>query len=242
MTTVFVMDGTTKDWGSLIANYGAKWGDPSEGSTGPFTGNVSVVTDPAAPNGKAVQVDYPAGSGAGFSGAAFINDLGAPYREIYVRVVAMWSSGWQQHSSGTTKLFYYGVIGTTNAFYPQGNGAGWQMRWRDQSGVDDDGVFQHPTFFPPGKYYTLEIHHVMELSKGSNDGYMRMWLDGMELVDSWNNLTTGQKQGQPYDPQWSWHDGARFGALQLGTYWGGSGDSKTQDDYMRWGEIYVSAK
>lgn len=212
------------------------------GGTKVFTRNVSVVLDNGAPNGKAVQVDFWTGQGDGFAGAAFINGFSASYREFYIRTVFKYSANWQQHPSGTTKLFYYGITPQPTEFYPQGNGSEWTIRWRDQGGNDDDGVFVHPTTFPPGVYHTLEIHHVMESSDGANDGYVRIWLDGVELRDSWNNLTAGQKNGQLHTPQWSWENGGRLNGAQLGTFWGGTGGTKSQDDWMRWGEIYISGK
>ncbi len=245
MTTIFNMTGNTKDWdstaynGSSIIFYGKNWGNPAEGSTGPFTGRVSVVDDPAAPYGKAVQVLFPNGTGEGFSGLAVLS-FGQPYRKMYLRATFEYNPDWQQHPSGTTKLFYYGIPGHLNAFYPQMHGSSWNMRWRDQySGANaltaDPDV---PAYFPPGSYHTLEIYQV-ESHSGASDGSMTLWLDGKK-IDVWKDLAIGSLVNLT-QPVYNFTGGQLLDGAQLGTYWGGSGGfHKTQNDWMRWGDIFIA--
>lgn len=250
MTKIFQMNGTTKDWGDQF-NYGKKWGNPKEGSTGPFTERVSVVNDGDAPSGKAVQVEWRKGDNSGFAGAAFWNDWTDEYGyldEIYIRTTFRYSPNWDHHSSGTTKLFYYGA-GDRSAteFYPQMYAYwGGELRWRDQSGSGDDGVFSSVDpdgDLAAGQFHTLEIHHVAQSQSGASDGSVRIWLDGKE-IDTWQRLG-GKESIKLSNPRWSWlgnESNVGFSGVQLGTYWGGSGDSKDHDDWMRWGEIYISGK
>ena len=249
MTQIFSMDGTSKNWGPQW-RYGSKWGDPTEGSAGPFTERVSVVSDSKAPNGKAVQVQWKIGDGDGFGGAAFWDwedDIGLQ-KELYIRATFMYSSNWQQHSSNTTKIFYYGAgsRGGTTQFYPQMNADPGKLRWRDQSGDGDDGVFT-PTSgggISVGVYHTLEIYQVAQSRVGAKDGRVRVWLDGVEITDwKWLGTTDGGTDltkaawnfiGQGTHPY--------FRGIQLGTFWGGSGDTKHVNDYMRWGSFYISGK
>ena len=178
LTPIFSMDGTSKNWGPQW-RYGKKWSD-----------RVSVVTDPAAPSGKAVQVDWMPGDGDGFAGAAFWNwQRETLLDEVYIRVTFMYSKNWQQHASNTTKIFYYGAgsVGNTSQFYPQMNGTPGILRWRDQSGTGDDGVFNPATGggVSLGVYHTLEIYHKAQSRVGASDGSVRIWLDGKE-IQSWD--------------------------------------------------------
>jgi hypothetical protein len=197
-----------------------------------------------------VQIQWQAGDGDGFGGAAFWDwedDVGLQ-REIYIRATVMYSTNWQQHSSNTTKIFYYGAgsKGSTTQFYPQMNNDPGTLRWRDQSGDGDSGVFD-PTSggsFALGVYHTLEIHQVAQSSVGASDGRVRIWLDGVEITD-WRWLGTTSGGSDLSDPIWNFiGEGTHpyFRGIQLGTYWGGSGDTKTVNDYMRWGSFYISGK
>ena len=249
MTEIFYMDGTTKDWGPLIDMYGVAWGDPSEGSAGPFTGNVSVVDDPDAPNGRAVQQDWPVGRGSGFNGVPIMDwtDEFGYQSELYIRLGFRYSQNWQQHS-GVDKIFYYGAgsTGTATEFFPAIRGGGQTLTFRNQSGSSDNAMFGSTRRIVWGRYHMLEIHHVANSSPGVADGRLRVWLDG-QLILEWDDYSDGLNQLVDLDAaRWEWIGAGEsrtgFKGGQFAPYWGGSNDVKAVADWFRWGELYISGK
>ena len=249
MTEIFYMDGTTKDWGPLIDLYGVAWGDPAEGGAGPFTGNVSVLDDADAPNGRAVQQDWPVGRGSGFNGVPIMDwtDEFGYQSEIFIRLGFRYSSNWQQHS-GIDKIFYYGAgsTGTATEFFPAVRGGGQILAFRVQSGSTNNTMFGSTGRIVWGDYHVLEIHHVANSASGIFDGSLRVWLDG-ELVQEWDDFSDGVNQLVDLSvPQWEWiglgETETGFKGGQFAPYWGGSGDVKQVADWFRWGELYISGK
>lgn len=239
--------------------YGANWGDKTETSA-PFSGRVEVVTDATAPSGKATRVNFQIGDGAGFSGAAFYNNwrsrLGA-FTDMYIRTHFYYSSNWEQHPSNGTKLFYFGggAGGSATEFYPMyRSGGGLQMR--DQGGAgagNTKGIWRSSSSpIPVGSWHEIEIRTLACSSDTTDDGRMFVYIDGTEIAiapdgtdTNWdNNLVNGMPDAQPRDPNtWQWFgqgEDVTMKGMQYGTFWGGSGGSKTVNDYMQWGGLFVS--
>jgi len=249
MTAIFYMDGTTKDWGSRITGYGGDWGDPKEGATGPFTGKVSVVDDLGAPRGKAVEVRWDVGDG-GFGAAAFINNnFGGPYREVYYRFIFRFNPNWEQHPA-TTKFMLYGTEKSNSQFViniVQRPGIGDNLLWLADQSAAGDAITLQPIWgkiedflVTWGDWHVIELHHVLNSAPDAADGYVRAWLDGKEMGPIMTWVTHGDFDFSA--PNWEFHSGTEFwNGVQLGSYWGGSG-TKSQSDWMRWGEIYISVK
>lgn len=214
------------------------------GATKFFSHRISIVENDSMPNNTALRQDWWTGDVDGHNGTAFFQG-GYPdsARAVYISQRILLSSNWTQHPGGTTKLTYYGTTSTSNVFYPQTQSTSWKVRWRDQGGGGDAGVFEANTgtwSLAPGQIQHIEILHCMEETAIASDGYMRMWINGAEILTAdWENLS-----GTPEDPttaQWNWTNASKFGGLEFGIFWGSDdGSTKASDEYAEWGEYYIS--
>lgn len=233
-TVIFYADGSTTDWGDQFV-YGAKVAERWQS-----------IADPDDPNGQAVQVNWLAGDASGFAGAAFWNDWegDVPFLpgQLYFRMLIRFSTNWDYHSAGQ-KLSYYGAgdDGQASEFYILMRQS--DIRWRDQGGGGESGVWStQDCMIPLGRYVDVEILHNAQSAVGVADGSLRIWVDGDECT-GWTLLGSGTSADDLSAPVHNFIGAGstpNFSGVQLGMYWGGEGDVKTVNDWMRMGEVYIS--
>lgn len=256
MTELASFDGTTKDWDTndRVIFWGQAYGDPAEGSTGPFTGRWEVVDDPTNPvgSGKVLRQNWQVGDGDGHN-AVIEQDLrlgGSNLDEIYIRYHVRYSDNWQWHS-GADKMQLWGVGNTSQQFIvqPRPNGT---IRWINQvgsgNGVDTGDYLAldsggNPVIWAPrGEWWLVEVHMKANSDNSAADGFLKIWWDGV-LIAQWRSFNTLEDEDLG-DGNRLWTnnfaDPGFFGYKWY--YWGGSGDTKTVNDYIDWGEFYVSGK
>ena len=231
MSAIVDESGCNKDWGPRW-EYGTRWRT-----------HVTVVQDAGSPTGCALEFLYETGKGDGFSGAAFLNDWGVRPDTMYMRFVVQFDPGWQQHTSGVTKLPFWGA-GTGRGASASEFVAIYQnttnLSVGDQSGTGEGGGWRVTSFDPRGRYIDVEILHFLG-TPGQRDGWFRVWLDGVEhMMAQWHGGTrpgTSADGWQFLDPNEPWG----FKGLQFGFYWGGCcNNRKSQDDWIRAAGLYVS--
>lgn len=228
MTAIVFADGSSKyfDDGAFV---GTAWDDDNR---------VSVVDAPDAKyGGKAIQKKFFVGDGSGWNGLHGKDNWPGSYRELYIRTVFKLSSNWDDHSGGQ-KLFYFGSeAGQPNDFYVWFRLSNNDLRFVTQvaSGVrGDDGA---DTFFASGhnlvaeEFVTIELHIVTQSVPGASDGSVTMWQDG-ERVGNWTGLQF-YKAGA---------SSVEFDGYQAYLFWGGSGDTKTANDWLQISEFYISGR
>lgn len=237
--------------------YGNNYGDPLE-TQAPFTGLVSIVNDAGAPSGVALQTDFPTGKSEGFAGAAFFNNWRArfgSFSTLYLRFHHFLNANWQQHTSNTTKIMYFGggADGNANELYPSYRSGG-ELQFRDQGGSgagETDGIWRtgsSSTLANTGVWHEYEFLCEAASTPSTADGSIRIWIDGTEVLVStypnWTqNLVSGEDDQPPSDSNWNWFGAGEdrtWKGLQFGVYWGGNADTKTQDDLSRYGGLWVS--
>lgn len=231
LTPILTVDGSSKDWPGFRA--GRAWLDDSK---------VGIVSDRASKYGKAIEKRFRIGDKAGWHGAITTQHLpGGPFRELYYRIVFRLSPTWQWHPSGG-KYFYYGTVKHATRGYLGWDGSG-RPTWVDfGSGV---GLYR-PNDMPPisrDRYHTIELHH--GASTNGTNGFLRMWVDGVE-VERFNLVgNPAQKNVQLVNREWRATKGLadkRLDALQAFMYWGGQGNAKRVNDWIRLSELYISGK
>lgn len=239
LTPLLHANGTTTNLGSSLF-YGAGWTNPSR---------LAVVADAEAPNGSALEFRWPQGHGDGSPAMAAWSNWGSspgPQSELYFRVVVKWSPNWDFHTSGTSKIWYFGMA------QPGYQATKWFIGWQAQDERRNAYDFGPPGYFlavdqseappvqygqeagkllAPGQYYVLEVWLKAQSAGNVPDGEIKMWLDGKQLL---------HRTGQNFLPLAG--GDARFNGVQLYPYWGGTGDTKKVDDWMRWGEFYMAGK
>lgn len=230
MRSIFLANGTSTNFGSF------------PGITRINPSKVSVVSDPASKYGRAIEKRYRVGDGAGWGGGVVTSYLpGGPYQELYYRIVFRVSSNWQWHRGGG-KFFYYGTTRHATRGHLGWDGGG-RIRWVDFG----TGVGQYiPNSLPPisrNVYHTIEVHH--RASTNGANGFLRMWVNGVK-VQSYN-LVGNPKQNNVQLENRTWLATAgvadkRLDRLQAFMYWGGNGDVKRVNDWVRLSELYISGK
>lgn len=252
MTQAVSLDGSTLNWGAGW-NPSAGWSD---------TNRIEVVSDPLSKFGNAIEKRGFVGDTSGWLGALNVGqNVFGSWREVYVRYVWRLSSNWDYHSAGD-KLFYWGRkvpgAGATQYFLLQQPSSG--LKFISQPGAPggqhSGGIGLASAFFVPNpsipslardEYHTVELLHRMNSAPGNADGGIRVAIDGSEIL-TWNH----QGQGGPFDitDGVEWIDnsgGATWPALELTggeffLFWGGQGDTKTANDFIRLSELYVSGR
>lgn len=228
MTTIVFADGSNKyfDSGAFV---GSAWDDDNR---------VSVVDAPDAKyGGKAIQKRFFVGDGSGWHGIYSKDNWQGSYRELYVRTVVKLSGNWDDHSGGQ-KLFYFGSeAGQPNDYYVWFRLSNNDLRFVTQVASGVRGSDGADTFWPGGhnlvanQFMTIELHIVAQSGPGASDGSLTMWQDG-QRIGSWSGL-------QFYN---SGASSVEFDGYQTYLYWGGSGDTKTANDWVQISEFYVSGK
>lgn len=228
---VLSVDGSAKEWPGF--REGRAWMDDR---------NVRIVSDPASKYGHAIEKRFRIGDEGGWHGNVRSRRLpGGPFRELYYRIVFRVAPNWQWHRSGG-KYFYYGTTRHATRGYLGWDGAG-RPTWVDfGSGV---GLYR-PNGIQPisrDRYHTIELHHGAS-TDGAN-GFIRMWIDGAE-VESFNLVgDPAQNRVQLLNREWRSTQGLadkRLDGLQAFMYWGGQGDTKRVNDWIRLSELYISGK
>lgn len=235
MTPILKVDGSSKNFGP---NYsmGVAWRDDEK---------VHVVRDPASKYGHAIEKRFSVGDKSGWHGIIHTDQFGV-FRELYFRQVFRVSKNWQWHRSGG-KYFYYGAAGRERNVGPRQFILGWsgsgETRWIDfGSGVGE----YRPNGAPKitrDVYHTIEIHHVAS-TNGAN-GSLTMWIDGVEIRSF--NLRGDPTKNNIALVNHEWHaqrnlvDKGLTGILAF-MFWGGQGDTKRVNDWIRLSEFYISGK
>lgn len=231
LTPILTVDGSSKEWPGFRA--GRAWlGDSI----------VRIVSDPASKYGKTIEKRFRIGDKGGWHGSIVTRSLqGGPFSELYYRIVFRVSPNWQWHRSGG-KYFYYGTVRHATRGYLGWDGSG-RPTWVDfGSGV---GLYR-PNDIPPISrhgYHTIELYH--GASTAGANGFLRMWVDGVE-VGSFNLVgNRAQNHVRLVNREWLATKGLadkRLDALQAFMYWGGQGDVKRVNDWIRLSELYISGK
>lgn len=231
MRTIFAIDGSSTNIGSGFPGIARIDRDRAR-----------VVSDGASKYGKAIEKRFRIGDGAGWNGVVATSFLpGGPYRELYYRIVFRLSPNWQWHHSGG-KYFYYGTTQHATRGFLGWDGSGRTV-WVDRgSGV---GMYRANRIPPISRdeYHTIEAHH--RASTNGANGFLRMWVDGVK-VDSYNLVgNRAQNNVRLENREWLATMGLadkRLDRIQAFMFWGGQGDVKRVNDWVRLSELYIAGR
>jgi hypothetical protein len=189
---------------------------------------IAPITDSPIGETQALQIGYPAGSSGG-GGTELRYDVPATIQPtaLFVGYDVEVSPNWQGHSSAINKMVYL-----------SDGGAGFSAMWYEMFGADSEplglyvvnqsgsgpaGMHENvtPVTFTRGQWHRVEIYQ----QQGS-PGIVRVWVDGVLALD----------RGDVYTKA------APFDGVVISGIWGGVGDTKAHDDYMRFDHIRITGK
>ena len=190
--------------------------------------NVTSITNSIIGEGQTLQLDYPAGHVGGGGTELRYNIASADRRnEIYVAYYVQVNPEWQGHDSAINKMVYLHDGGTDFAamwyemFGSNSNPLGLYVV--NQSGSGPAGMHENVAAvnFTRGQWHLVEIY---QKQGASQNGIVRVWVDGALAIDR-SDVGT---RSNPLDN------------ITISGIWGGIGDMKTQNDYMRFDRIRIS--
>lgn len=200
------------------------------------TGNKSIVTDLGAPQSppNVLRHEYPDGFSGGAAGtsAGFQNQS---LDEIYVCIACKWDADWEDHPTGTNKVFFV----TSSSF--GGGGDPVFLNFNTQQaqprlilftqGPGMAGSLARVQEVNPvkGQWHIVEVYLKANSADGVADGVARLWMDGT-LSTNLSNVefyTGGTADG-------------KFNTVKLEPTWGGSGGTVVSAFGLEHDKMYVS--
>jgi hypothetical protein len=190
--------------------------------------NVVPIANSIIGESQTLQLDYPVGHTGG-GGTELRYDIASQNRsnEMYVAYYVQVNPQWQGHDSAINKMVYLHDGGTGFAamwyemFGSNSNPLGLYVV--NQSGSGPAGMHENVTAvnFTRGQWHQVEIY---QKQGASLNGIVRVWVDGVLAIDR-SDVGT---RSNPLDN------------ITISGIWGGVGDTKTQNDYMRFDRIRIS--
>ncbi|HUL49842.1 MAG TPA: hypothetical protein VLT79_07520 [Gemmatimonadales bacterium] len=191
------------------------------------SGSISVVTDTIAPRSAPYiwQYLFPVGFTGGQAPATEYTAF-APARDVYFAFWWKVSNPWQGHSSGVNKVVE--VLDDATPF-----GSYFYKMFGPPSGPFHTQV-TFETDWPAANFpenidttaITLGVWHFSELLVKRSDASVRWWLDGK---------LKGAYSGAHYG-------GTRFNQAEIYPGWGGTGDTKSETDFMWFDDARILAQ
>lgn len=214
-------------------NFGGKW----DGTI------IEKTTSPGSRYPNVIRKNMYIGDTSGWNGVATIEDFAADYETLYFRMIFKLSPNWQHEGSGD-KLWYWGQAnagGSDFYIYLRNNAQQGMLGLVNQAGEGGDtGEWRGSTVVTKGEWHTVELIVRAQSALGVADGSFLMLLDGVEVTGfTWLGASPNPSQNaiEWYGPS---SPTRLFSGLQFPLYWGGSGSTKTVNDYIDISEFYMT--
>jgi hypothetical protein len=212
-------------------------------------GSVTRVQDAGAPFSPpdVWQYSYPTGHPSGAPGFPYISlgNVTSVYCGFWLKV----QTPWDFHSAGGEKLLVVLQQSGGNAILvhhfdqvPGHDNTVRRVCWYDPpasslnlhlDNISPDGIFLYgvePTPFSytstMGSWHRYEFHIQRSTTESSQDGIIRWWVDN-QLFANYTNTNSLVSAGF-------------YAEIQMMLYWGGVGDTKTQDDLVWYDHVRIS--
>lgn len=186
---------------------------------------VVPITDSKLGEASALEILYPQGHQGG--GGTELESAPFPaVKELYVGFWAQVSSNWQGHSSGINKLVYLAddAVGFHAMWYELFGSGSQPLGFYvvNQSGPDIGYHDSLPGAISRGVWHQVEIYQ----KQGAGNGIIQVWVDGLLAIQQFAVVTRDTP----------------FTSVTISGIWGGIGDTKAHDDYMRFDRIRISGR
>lgn len=183
------------------------------------------ITDSKLGEASALEIFYAAGHQGG--GGTELESAPFPaVKELYVGFWAQVSANWQGHSSGINKIVYLAddAVGFHAMWYELFGAGSTPLGFYivNQSGPD---IGYHDTLPGPinrGVWHQVEIYQ----KQGAGNGIIQVWVDGLLAIVQTAVVTRDTP----------------FTSVTISGIWGGIGDTKAHDDFMRFDRIRISGR
>lgn len=223
--------------------FGAKW------DGGP---RILQTTSAGSKFTNVIRKNFQIGDPSGGNGLAQDVQFSADYETLYFRIVFRLSANWQRHTA-EDKLFFFGdESGVNNAFtLTLGVGDGRIVFLNQSSGVgqgpeDDEHIGAWRSSMIPAldEWHTIELEIHAQSNTSTEDGSFKVTWNGDEVTDfvwkPFNDLPIPDP-GQDSIKWFSDASGDRlYSGLAFPLFWGGSGDTKTVNDFIDVSEFYLT--
>lgn len=202
---------------------------------------VTLAGLPFSPSG-ALQYEYPVGmldggqDNLGPGRADYYFPSSQQPTEAYVGLWVKLSNPYQPDSSGVQKYMYLhdnnGIFFSALWFEIYGPDAGsYRVSLVNQfHGCTDVRIDPNvtQTAIQPGEWHKYEAYVKLATTPVTNDGVVKVWVDGVLNIDRSDLCTLGQVTN-------------KLESVRLSGMWGGVGTTKTETDYLWYDHTYVSA-
>jgi hypothetical protein len=226
----------TGDWQKI---WGSPWGTPSH----PDGANAS----PEAVEGdRSMRVIYPKGGvGPGQTGIQWPTITADTYEELYLRYYVYFEDGFDFKIGGKLPGMMSAGHAKLGSYIPDGTNA-WLMRfmWREGAKAEVYALLPPSRFtgfawsfdvkidfaFSTGKWFCIE-QYIKLNSLGSEDGKLKVWIDGVNLLDRSDVLYRSVDS-----------EGVKIGGFYFSTFHGGDtlAWAPSVDSYARFDAIVLS--
>jgi len=191
-----------------------------------------IVDDPTAPEPgrKALEYLYPSGFAGGAAPATHFYPV-STRKEIFVGLEFEASQPWQGHVSLVNKIQFLLTSNADVMMAMYGPPAGpFELRAIPQWRENGDAWLLPNAANPPvalGHWHRIEWYVKYATASGAHDGIVRWWMDGVLVGDH---------------ADVAFPDDSGFVEYQISPTWGGVGDRKTENDFMRFARTSISAR
>ncbi len=197
-------------------------------------GNGTSASDPSAPasDSKVFSVLYPQGFGGGSAPATAFYPVDGK-KNLFMGTWWKANAGWQGHESNVNKLEFIFLSENSDIYLTTYGSPGGPYELRVclqfKTAGGDERCWLKPNMslgvISFGDWHRIEW--LIEISEDNTKGVIKWWLDGV-LVGSYSDVK--------FPP------GATIAEYKLSPTWGGVNDSKKQNDYFWFDEVYLSTK
>lgn len=200
--------------------------------------SLRVVTDDlsqgALPGGRVLEFQFPAGFAGGVGPGSFRAPAPFPdpnntrnFRGVFVGFHFASNAQWDFHGSNVNKVAFFWRSNTIPSYLDWND---WNMLNGSPSFLlrNDDFYANFDGGVPvsPGRWFKVEVFFGVESAAGAGDGTFRVWVDGV-LQNEHTNIPNldGYISNFYFDP-----------------VWGGIGETKATNDFMRIDCLRLSAR
>jgi hypothetical protein len=187
------------------------------------SGQVSIVQDATAPLSppNVLQIFYPVGFAGGSAPATEYLTQSFSTQALYVGFWWKASNPWQNHSSGVNKILFIQDDANSNYVLKMLGPPPYHTQVTFEGGSSGNyGENADTTTLTLGQW------HKLEMLVDRQGGALKWWMDG-KLKGSYVGLTYG---------------GAVFNSTSFSPTWGGTGDTKAENDYYWIDHVHVSER
>jgi hypothetical protein len=186
---------------------------------------VTRISDPSAPLSPpwVAKYSYPIGFGGGTEPGDIYLDFSPAVTDIFLGMRLLISNPFQGHPTSGVNKICFALLGNSDQMYIAMRNSR-TIYIAEELTSESFRNYEAGTGGQAATAMSLGAYHTIEWRMRKSPSLMEWWLDGV-------------KQGTTTSEVWP---SASFNHIQIAPTWGGTGSSKTEDDYYYYDHIYIS--